>query len=128
MDFPNLVPSSRAFDAGDYPVKTFKSQNGSEVRLLYGSRRTGMTLSLTYDNIPDGRAENFVQHYIEMRGTYKTFELEDTEEGARTGWQGERRTLGAFAWGNLWRYAEPPALQSVKPGRSSVQVKLVAVL
>jgi hypothetical protein len=128
MDFPNLIPSSRAFEAGDYPIKSFKSQNGSEVRLLYGSRRTGMTMTLSYDNIADTQAEKFIEHYHEMRGTYRTFTVDDLEGGMRTGWEGDRRNLGAFAWGNEWRYAGPPTLQSVRSGRSSVQVKLVTVL
>ena len=51
--FPDLIPTSRSFEAGDYPVKTFKAQNGAEHRILYGSNRTNMKLSLTFANITD---------------------------------------------------------------------------
>ena len=40
MAFPSLVPSTRTFDAGNWPVKTYKAQSGAEVRILYGNRRT----------------------------------------------------------------------------------------
>jgi hypothetical protein len=52
MAYPAYAPTSRSFNAGDYQYKTFKSQNGKEVRILYGDKRTGMTLDLGYDNIP----------------------------------------------------------------------------
>lgn len=125
MAFPTLTPSSRAFDPGDWPVKTFRSQNGAETRILYGSNRTGMTLQLSYDNITDANAELFLDHYNEMQGTYTTFLL---VSGTRSGWTGNLDALGANAWGNAWRYAEPPQVQSVRPGISSVQVKLIGVL
>ncbi len=59
MAFPTLVPTSRSFESGDYPVKTFKAQNGKEHRILYGSNRTNMKLSLSYANITDANAELF---------------------------------------------------------------------
>ena len=59
MPFPNLKPTSRSFDAGDYPIKTFQSQSGVETRILYGSRRTGAQLSLSFDNISDTDANAF---------------------------------------------------------------------
>jgi hypothetical protein len=127
MAFPTLVPSSRAFDAGDWPIKTYKAQSGAEVRILYGNRRTNMTLALQYKNITDANAELFLDHFNEMLGTYTTF-LIPTGDGARTGWTGNVDALGASTHGNRWRYAEPPTVDSVKPGISNVSVKLVGVL
>ena len=71
MAFPNLTPTSRSFESGDYPVKTFKSQNGAEVRILYGDKRTNMKLSLSYANITDAEAEQFLDHFDEVQGTLK---------------------------------------------------------
>ena len=75
MAFPSLAPSSRSYASGDYPVKTFRSQSGSESRILYGSRRTGMTLELEYSNVTDANAELFLDHYDETKGSYSTFTL-----------------------------------------------------
>lgn len=122
MPFPALTPTSRAFDAGDYPIKSFRAQSGFETRILYGSRRTNAELSLSYDNITDANANQFVTHYDETKGTYLTFAL---NAAAATGWSPGTFNAGT---GTEWRYAGPPSITNVKPGVSSVQVKLVAVL
>ena len=125
MAFPTLKPASRNVTTGDYPVKTFKSQSGVEVRILYGSKRTGMTLNLSYENIADTSADDFVAHYDEVRGTFSTFTL-PTE--LLTGWQGSASAIDASGTGNQWRYESAPQITSVRPGISNVTVTLVGVL
>jgi hypothetical protein len=124
MAYPTLTPTSRNYNSGDYPVKTFRSQSGSESRILYGNRRTGMTLELQYDNITDANAELFLDHYDETKGSYTTFTL---PTGALSGWSGNTDALDA-ATANSWRYDQPPQVSNVRPGISSVQIKLVGVL
>jgi len=124
MAFPNLVPTSRVFDAGEYPIKNFRSQSGVEIRILYGSQRTGMKLELSYDNIADGDAQAFIDHYDEVNGSYGTFTIPSI---TKNGWTGSASTIDV-ATGNSWRYEGAPQISSVKPGRSSVQVQLVGVL
>lgn len=124
MAFPTLTPSSRNYASGDYPVKTFRAQSGAESRILYGSRRTGMTLDLQYDNITDANAELFLDHYDETKGTYITFTLPTV---ALTGWSGNKDAIDV-ATGNAWRYDGPPQITNVRPGVSSVQIKLIGVL
>ena len=124
MAYPSLQPTSRQFDAGDYPYKSFQSQNGKEVRILYGDKRTGMTLHLGYDNIADTSADDFIAHYDEVKGGFASFTL---PAAFRTGWTGDAAAIDA-ATGNQWRYSQPPTITSVRPGISSVTVKLVGVL
>lgn len=124
MAFPALTPSSRNYASGDFPVKTFRAQSGAESRILYGNRRTGMTLELQYDNITDVNAELFLDHYDETKGSYVTFVL---PAAVLTGWSGNKDAIDA-ATGNSWRYDAPPQVTNVRPGISSVQVKLVGVL
>jgi hypothetical protein len=124
MAYPTLTPTSRSYSSGDYPVKTFKSQSGAESRILYGNRRTGMSLDLQYDNITDTNAELFLDHYDETKGSYTTFNLPGS---ALTGWAGNTDALDA-ATANSWRYDGPPQITNVRPGISSVQIKLVGVL
>ena len=125
MAFPNLTPTSRSFESGDYPVKTFKSQNGAEVRILYGDKRTNMKLSLSYANITDAEAEQFLDHFDEVQGTFKTFTLSTL---SRNGWTGNKDALGAQTHGNDYRYEKPPQQVSVRPGISTVTVNLIGVL
>jgi hypothetical protein len=123
MAYPTLAPTARSFSAGDYSYKTFKSQNGAEVRILYGDKRTGMTLDLSYDNIADTAADDFITHYDETKGGFTSFTL---PTAFRTGWSGNTSAIDA-ATGNKWRYDGPPQITSVRPGISNVTVKLVGV-
>lgn len=125
MPFPTLQPTSRAFTPGNYPIKTFTAQSGAEVRILYGNKRNGMTLDLSYENITDQQADDFVVHYDDMKGEYSTFSL-PTELLA--GWSGDTTAITATNIGVQWRYAETPSINNVQAGRSSVQIKLVGVL
>lgn len=111
MPFPTLAPTSRTFDAGDYPIKTFTSQSGVETRILYGSRRTGQKMSLTYQNIFDHQAEEFVEHYDEVFGTLNAFSIASvgTADGAKTGWNGQS-VPEAFSSGGYSITVDPPAL------------------
>ncbi len=126
MSYPTLAPSSRAFSAGNWPIKTFNAQDGGEVRILYGSKRFGHVLDLTYDNIPDGTAQEFFEHYYALQGTFQTFALPASSSVAK-GWGGSSDFFNAGG-NTMYRYAEPPALAGIRPGVSSVSIRLVAVL
>jgi len=122
MAFPSIAPSSRNFSPGNYQVKTFKSQSGSETRVLYGSKRTGMQLALSYKNISDANAELFLDDFDAQKGTYTAFAI---NEELKSGWEGNSDALDSS---DKWRYAAPPKVTQVKPGISNVQVNLVGVL
>ncbi len=125
-----LMPSARTFEPGNFPVKTYKAQNGAEHRILYGSNRTNMKLSLTYANIQDVDAEQFLDHYDTVQGTFQTFELGNINGAspARAGWEGNKDALGAQTHGNNYRYEGPPQVAQVALGRSTVTVNLIGVL
>ena len=126
MAFPSLVPTARTFDAGDFPVKIYRSQNGKEHRILYGSNRTNMNLSLTYANITDANAELFLDHYEEEQGTFGTFD--SVPSGYEKGWEGNASEIDAQTFGNKYRYEGPPQVVQVRPGVSTVTVNLIGVL
>ena len=123
MSYPQLIPTSRSYDAGDFAVKKYSAQDGAEFRILYGDKRVGMTLQLTYSNITDAEADSFIDHYHSMQGTYQQF---DVGPASRGGYAGSFETFGATFWGSQWRYDSAPQLQSVYPGISSVTVTLKA--
>ena len=123
MPFPALQPTSRDFTPGNWPVKSYKSQSGAEVRILYGDTRTNMELTLGYDNISDAQAQQFLTHYDETKGTYNTFTINSS---TKAGWAGTTTAIDSGTV-NRWRYADPPQVTAVKPGRSSVRVSLLGV-
>ena len=125
MAFPFLVPTSRTFEPGNFPVKTYRSESGQETRILYGSTRTDLRMSLTYANIPDADAELFLDHYDEVQGTFKRFNIRSR---TKQGFEGDRDKLENRGEGVRYRYEGPPQLTQVREGISTVTVNLIGVL
>lgn len=125
--FPNIKPSGRAYSPGTYPQSEFQALNGATTILRYGNRRSQSELELSFDNIADDNAALILANY------------EDQMEGnnwvvfnSNNGTTGARPKLAAYlsesASGLRWRYAEPPTVDSVMPGRSNVRIKLTGYL
>jgi hypothetical protein len=130
-DFPtDLVPSSRSFNPGDWPVKRFNSESGAEIRILRGSNRLNSVLELSYDNIADTEADKFLKHYRDVKGTYQSwrFAVAPSAVGAFKGWgAADTSELEVSPWGMAWRYDAPPEITQAKKGRSNVRVTLRGV-
>ena len=135
MDFPRYYPSRRSIDPGDYPVKKFRAQNGSELRILYGDKPTGIKLTLQYNGIEDERAEEFRAHYYSKKGTFEAWHFNVDNIEYRRGWEGKSdgddelgNLLGVLRIGNIWRWEKAPVITNVYPGVSNVSVSLIGVL
>ena len=124
MAFPTLKPTGRSFEPGNYPVKTFNAQSGAEIRIAYGNRRTNAKLSLSFANVTDAEAEEFLTHFDEVLGTLNTFTIPSETKG---GWTGTASAIDAPT-GAEWRYESSPQIASVRPGISSVTVNLLGVV
>lgn len=125
MAFPNLTPTSRSFQPGDFPVKTFKAQNGAEIRFRYGDKCTNLKLSLSYANITDAQADQFLSFYYNTAvGTFKTFSLSANALG---GTSGNTNFQNGATTGTQYRFEGPPQLTQVRPGISTVTVNLIGV-
>jgi len=133
MAFPNIKPTTRSFTMGDYPSKTYRSLSGTIFKRAFGNKQTGYTLNLTFRNIGDtselrtrsGTAKQIIDHYNDVDGTFSSFTLP-----ARVfeGMDNDFRDLIRSPSNVKWRYAEPPQVQSVKSGVSTVTVNLVGEL
>lgn len=124
-NFPSIKPSGRVFDPGDFANRKYEANSGAEFRILYGSKRTRMKLQLSYQNITDAEAQEFLDHFHAQKGTFGQFEFTDGLTAAKSGWEGSGDALGAVAWGSQWRYESAPQLTSVYPGVSTVTVNLI---
>jgi len=122
MAFPTLIPTSREFTPGDWPIKRFSSQSGAEVRILYGSQRINAKLSFNYTNISNANGQLFLDDYDSTYGTLRTFTLPSV---LFSGWP-NATGLNAPP-GTRWRYESEPKIQHVYAGRCSVAVELIAV-
>ena len=123
MAFPTLTPTARNFSPAVYPQKTYRALSGLAVKRTFGTQPTGAKLELRYDNITDENVTALIDHYRTETSANRKFLLSANVTAGMTDTLAART---AAALDNLrWEYAEPPQVQSVRPGRSSVRVSLV---
>jgi hypothetical protein len=127
MTFPNITPTGRSFSAGDFPIKTFRTNNGKDTRILYGDRRTDRSIDLTYENITDALAYEFFDDYDQKTGTFREIPAGELAP-VFNGWAHTTRLQISGGNAIQWRYAEPPQIRSVGVGRSTVTVRLTGVV
>jgi len=118
--FPSgLKPTSRSYRPGKFPQVAFEALNGATTMIRYGQKPYNAQLTLTFANIDDADAARIANHYEERMATFSNV----TFSGA-DGLAGLGSTLSVqvseFASGLKWRYAEPPQVESVYPGISTV--------
>ena len=133
--FPEITPSARVYTPGKYPQKEFQGLNGAVTTLEYGNRVTDSVLKMTFKNVTDDDAWEIYDNYIKANGGRDP----DTGEAdyvllgpaanppALAGVQNEnlRNVMSERYGAHLrYRYAKPPQITSVFPGRSTVEVEL----
>lgn len=126
--FPNIRPSGRSYSPGTYPQTEFRAQNGAVTVVRFGNRRVDSELSLEFQNINDTDAALILANYeaVNSRWDYVTFTTSTGALGAGSTLANYIREVGGS--GLRWRYAEPPSVTSVFPGRSTVQCKFTGIL
>jgi hypothetical protein len=127
--FPSIEPTSRSFTAPKWPTSGITAQSGVTTRRLWGSRPSQAQLSLSFDNISDDNAGLIVAAYNSAKGATAELTLPSVlfngASAALTGWLNTTSTGAGMKW---FFSDEPPTVESVAPGRSSVRVALVAEL
>lgn len=126
--FPALVPSGRRYSPGKYPQGEFKALNGAVTTLRYGNRRYDAELELTFQNITDDNAATVLGLYERtmVADDWITFTQADGAGGSSNALASYIREVGGS--GLRWRFSDPPSVDSVKPGLSTVQVRLIGRL
>ena len=118
--FPSgLKPTSRSYRPGKFPQVAFEALNGATTMIRYGQKPYNAELTLTFANIDDNDAARIVDHYEERMANFSSVTF-----ASATGLAGLGSTLSSkvseSASGLRWRYAEPPQVESVYPGISTV--------
>ena len=125
MAYPAITPSTRQFKAPQYAVTAVVSQSGATNRRLWGSRPVQAELSMTYRNITDDQAAAIVGHYNDCKGSITKVTLPDaTWDGASSDLKSYLK-LDDYGTGIDWFFSVAPTVNSVFPGVSTVQVKLI---
>lgn len=121
--FPPFAPSSRSFTPGIYPQRTYRALSGVVTKRTFGNSPSQATLDMTFENVVDSTATAIVNHYRSQTAINKRFQLSAITMG------GMDSGLVSIADGTIdnlrFEYKDPPSVQSVRPGRSSISVSLV---
>ena len=121
---PALTPTAMDFTAPEFPVKSNTSLSGVVSRRIFGNRGSRSTLQLNFDNIADSSAVEFLDTWNASRGQLDAITVPSAV------FDGADATLTAYVSdggdGLIWHFAEPPQVQRIKPGISSVRVRLEA--
>lgn len=125
--FPALRPSSRRFRLPTYPVTESKAQSGLTSLRLWGSKAGDGRLELRFTNITDSEALQISQAYENAQGPVDSLTLPSEL------FSGADQQLSDFIKGAgkgiTWHFTrEPPDIESVVNGISSVSVTLVGQL
>ena len=126
--FPALVPTSRQYSPGMYPQQQFVALNGATTTLRYGNRRYDAELSLAFQNITDAESAQVLSLYetTMVADDWVTFTSADVAGGAGASLAAYIREVGGS--GLRWRFADPPSVNSVQPGISTLQCRFIGRL
>ena len=132
-DFPKLTPSSRRYIPGTYPTSEFQGLNGAVTSIQYGNLPVDSSLEMTFTNITDDEASAIFENYRDVMsnrdedtGRCSWVDL-TTAQPALAGMTNNALKIDVAQKVNeylRYRYAEPPQITSVFPGRSTVSIKL----
>jgi len=123
-ELPALTPTAMDFTAPEFPVKSNTSLSGVVSRRIFGSRGSRSTLQLSFDNITDTSAVEFLDAWNESRGQLDAVTVPSAV------FDGASAALVSYVSDGgddlIWHFAAPPQVQRVKPGISSVRISLEA--
>lgn len=123
--FPSIRPTGRSYSPGQFPTKVYRGLSGATVKRVFGNRSFGHSIDLQFENISDADTKVILDHYYGQFGSYARFTLPDAVfSGMSTTLKGVVQTPINI----LWEYAEPPQVESVFDGRSTVTVRLIGEL
>lgn len=129
ITFPSIEPTSRSFNAPKWSTNAVTSQSGVTTRRLWGSRPSQAQLALTFSNITDDNAALILAAYNSAKGSTINLILPSIIFNGASANLANWLNTSSNGAGMQWFFSEePPSVESVAPGRSSVRVALVAEL
>ena len=123
-NFPAVTPTAMDFTAPEFPVRSNTSLSGVVSRRIFGNRGSRSVLNLSFENLTDAVATEFFDAWNEAKGQLENLIL---PAAVFSGADASLTTYLSNGGDQLvWHFAEPPRLERVKPGVSSVRVTLEA--
>ena len=127
VNFPNVKPTSRSYRPGKFPQIQFEALNGATTTIRYGQKAFNAELNLTFANISDVKAALIIGNYRTSMATFDSVTFRSNNALAGLG-SGLEAYVSESGTGLKWRYAEPPQVESVYPGVSTVTCRFTGFL
>ena len=100
--FPELAPSTRAYDFGEFPLTDEATASAGTIRFRHGTSSENYRLTLGYNGLTDAKASLIRDHFLNQSGTYRSFQLPAII------WSGHTFTGNVVPYTARWRYIEQP--------------------
>ena len=124
-NFPSIRPTGRSYSPGQFPIKIYRGLSGATVKRIFGNRSFGHSIELEFANITDANVKLILDHYYAQGGGYTRFALPND---IFSGMNDSLRGVVQAPTNIQWEYAQPPQVESVFNGRSTVTVSLIGEL
>lgn len=126
--FPAIVPTSRTYVPPRWPVSEARAQSGAVSTRLWGTLPNDGLLSLGFANITDASAALFLDAHRLAKGPVIALVLPPEILAGASG--PLAAAITAANTGLTWHFPQddPPRVESIIPGRSTVSVNLIARL
>jgi hypothetical protein len=125
--FPALIPSTRTYSPGEYPITPHPLLSGSEIRVRHSNTVLGVRLRLTFQAVSSADAVAVRNHYHGRQGGFLPFAIpEELLSGVTT-------PVDFTPAGHQWVYASRPSVVDVPiagdtpTNRHDLVVELVTV-
>lgn len=125
---PGIIPSARSCTMGQWPQRRVKMRNGRTVRLPLSSKPSGDSIELEWPNVTYQQAEELCIVWDDNYGTYGQLSQQPnfplTQE-LLAGMSSELKQLLTLPiTGATWHFIGKPSVESVKPGRCTVRMRI----
>ena len=99
--FPELVPTTRSYDFGAFPISEVPSASAGVVRFRHGPTPQNYSLTISYNALSDADATLIRNHFQLQGGGYLNFALPSII------WANHSFSGNVAPYKMSWRYAEP---------------------
>ncbi len=120
--FPAIRPTEREFTLGTFPTKSYRALSGATVKRSFGNKPYGYQLMLVFSNIKDDITNQLLQHY---EATFAGFNRFNIPAQVFSGMSDDVRARIQSPYNIRWEYANPPTVQSLYKGISTVTINLI---
>lgn len=116
--FPELVPTTRSYDFGAFPISEVPSASAGVVRFRHGATPQNYSLTISYSALSDADATLIRNHFQLQGGGFRSFALPSAI------WTNHSFSGNVAPYKMSWRYTEPIEEEHYSLGLVNLTIKL----